>query len=670
MNNNRNYYEAKRKNPILKYAIIWGVIIVVMALIFAFSLKPKRYAIQWSSANELQENLTNFANNENVVVEQIDHGYYYVEVYFYEKTNNRTSYYVGQLQWQPNDTKMYKEVRQAIEQGQKAFLTAGKSKIPYNLIVATNAPTIGDYIIAFLPITIIVIVMIVMFRGLKNAGGAGGSALDFGKSKARIEDASKVRFSDVAGCDDEKKEMEEIVDYLKNPKKYAKSGARIPKGVILKGPPGTGKTLLAKAVAGEANVPFYYISGSDFLEMFVGVGASRVRDMFKKAKMTAPCIVFIDEIDAVARQRGTGLGGGHDEREQTLNQLLVEMDGFESNSGVMVLAATNRVDVLDPALLRPGRFDRQISVNLPDLQGRIEILKVHSRNKTLASDVSLEAIAKRTPSFSGAELENVMNEAAILSVRNKHDKISNDDIDEAIDRVMAGPAKKSKIISDRAKKMVAYHEAGHAVIGLKIAESEVVQKITIIPRGDAGGYVLMTPKDESMLQTRGELMAKITSYLAGRASEEIFFDDVTTGAHSDIERATKIARLMVTELGMSELGPVQYENDTQSVFLGRDYASSKISGEVANEIDKQVRKIIDECMERAHNCINENKDILILIAETLLKYETITADEINYLVEHGSLDEYKEQSKRNAMNNPEIVSNEESTNNEPGEKTE
>lgn len=507
-----------------------------------------------------------------------------------------------------------------------------------------------DLLMSILPILIVGILAFIIISKIANANGGGKTTLEFGNSRARLEDASRIRFNDVAGCEDEKEEMKELVDYLRNPAKYAKSGARIPKGVILKGPPGTGKTLLAKAVAGEANVPFYYISGSDFLEMFVGVGASRVRDMFKKARMTAPCIIFIDEIDAVARQRGSGLGGGHDEREQTLNQLLVEMDGFESNSGVIVLAATNRIDILDPALLRPGRFDRQIDVNLPDLKGRVEILKVHSRNKKLASDVSLESVAKRTPGFSGAELENVLNEAAILSVRNRHERISSADIDEAIDRVMGGPAKKTKVISDRAKRMVAYHEAGHAVIGLKVALSETVQKITIIPRGDAGGYVLMTPKDESMLQTKGELLAKITSYLAGRASEEIFFDDVTTGAHSDIERATHIARIMVTELGMSSLGPVQYENGNQQVFLGRDYGSTRISSEVANEIDKAVREIIEGCLETARKCIEENKDILILIAETLLKYETITAEEIDYLIEHGSLDDYKANQEKNAMN--------------------
>ncbi len=573
--------------------------------------------------------------------------------YYRAGANARPTYYRASYTFVANDGGLTVNYINQLIDNANAFLIAYKNdynpRIDVTLYIGVKDTTERsfwlDLLISLLPI---IICGVLIFIIISKASGGNKSTMEFGNSKARREDNSPVRFRDVAGCDDEKEEMKELVDYLKNPTKYRDSGARIPKGIILKGPPGTGKTLLAKAVAGEANVPFYYISGSDFLEMFVGVGASRVRDMFKRARSTAPCIIFIDEIDAVARQRGSGLGGGHDEREQTLNQLLVEMDGFEGNTGVIVLAATNRIDILDPALLRPGRFDRQIDVNLPDLKGRVEILKVHARNKKLASDVSLESVAKRTPGFSGAELENVLNEAAILSVRNRHERISTSDIDEAVDRVMAGPAKKTKVISERAKKMVAYHEAGHAVIGLKVALSETVQKITIIPRGDAGGYVLMTPKDESMLQTKGELLAKITSYLAGRASEEIFFDDVTTGAHSDIERATQIARTMVTELGMSSLGPVQYENGAQQVFLGRDYGSTRISSEVANEIDKAVREIIESCLETARKCILENKDILILIAENLLKYETITAEEINYLIEHGSLDEYKAEQEKNA----------------------
>ena len=508
-------------------------------------------------------------------------------------------------------------------------------------------------IINFLPIILIGVVAFLLYRSFsKQGGGAGGAggAFDFGKSTAKEKKDVHVKFNDVAGCEEEKQEMQELVEYLKSPKKFTDMGARIPKGFLLTGQPGTGKTLLAKAVAGEAGVPFYFISGSDFVEMFVGVGASRVRDMFKKAKEHAPSMIFIDEIDAVGRQRGTGLGGGHDEREQTLNQLLVELDGFGENSGVIVIAATNRPDVLDPALLRPGRFDRQIMVGLPDKNGREAILKVHARNKKVSSEVDFSNIASRTPGFSGAQLENVLNEAAILSVRENHEKISATDIDEAIDRVMAGPAKKTKVISERCKRMVAYHEAGHAVVGLKVADAETVQKITIIPRGDAGGYVLMTPKDDGYLQTKGELKAKITSYLAGRASEEIFFEDITTGAVSDIESATNIARAMVTYLGMSDLGPIKYESSSSEVFLGRDYGAGKgISGEVANAIDKAVKNIIEECLTLAKNTIEENKDLLVLIAEALLKYETITSDEINFLVKYGSLDAYDAYKKQSEL---------------------
>ena len=511
-------------------------------------------------------------------------------------------------------------------------------------IVDPNKNDIWWNILLFVGPTLLLILVgvFMLSRISSNAGGGGGSAkssFDFGKSKARLEEAPKVRFCDVAGCDEEKEEMEELVEYLKRPKKFGAMGARIPKGAILKGPPGTGKTLLAKAIAGEAGVPFYSISGSDFVEMFVGVGASRVRDMFARAKATAPCIIFIDEIDAVGRQRGAGFGGGHDEREQTLNQLLVEMDGFEENSGILVIAATNRPDVLDPALLRAGRFDRQITIPLPDRKGREAILKVHARNKKIAAEVNFENIARRTPGFSGAELENVLNEAAILAVRANKTEIDLADLDEAIDRVMSGPAKKSRIITEKEKKLVAYHESGHALIGMKVKDANVVQKVTIIPRGDAGGYVLMTPEDDQTLQTKSQLLAQITSYLAGRVSEEIFFQDVTTGAQSDIQAATRIARIMVTELGMSKLGPVQYETNTGSVFLGRDYANTakNFSGQVAYEIDKEVRDIIDSCYELARKTIEENKDTLIKIANALLEKETLTREEIKAIVEEGKL---------------------------------
>jgi len=648
---NPNAYTNKKQNNqgFIKYIILWAVVLGVIAFFLIRSLgNTAKKSYNWSydqyytalvseDTDDLKELKENYGfDRANIKSIQVNLGYITGEaiVTYTNYLDTRTC--TAKVVFASNDVEVI------IEEANNKYLAANEGKIVPVYDDITDNFTFGDFLIYVLPTLLTIVVAFILVRTLLRAqSGNNNQTFDFGKSKAKLEDASQTRFSDVAGCEDEKAEMSELVDYLKDPKKYAKAGARIPKGVILTGSPGTGKTLLARAVAGEASVPFYFISGSDFLEMFVGVGASRVRDMFKKARATAPCIVFIDEIDAIGRQRGTGLGGGHDEREQTLNQLLVEMDGFQNNSGVIVLAATNRVDVLDPALLRPGRFDRQIRVSLPDLKGRIAILEVHARNKKLASNVSLESVAKRTPGFSGAELENVLNEAAILSVREKNESISVADIDEAIDRVMSGPAKKTKVISERCKKMVAYHEAGHAVVGLKIADAETVQKITIIPRGDAGGYVLMTPKDDGYLQTKGELKAKITSYLAGRASESIFFEDITTGAVSDIESATNIARAMVTYLGMSDLGPIKYESSQNEVFLGRDFgAANKMSGEVANAIDKEVRKIIDECFKIAKTTIEENKELLTLIAEALLKYETITADEIDFLVKYGSLDAY------------------------------
>ena len=496
---------------------------------------------------------------------------------------------------------------------------------------------------------ITVLIAIFLFSRLSSSvNGANSRAMDFNNSRARRIDSSKVRFSDVAGCDEEKAEMEEIVQYLKEPQKFSKYGAKLPKGILLVGHPGTGKTLLAKAVAGEAGVPFFSISGSDFVEMFVGVGAGRVRDMFRKAKQAAPCLIFIDEIDAVGRQRGAGLGGGNDEREQTLNQLLVEMDGFEDNSGIIVIAATNREDVLDPALLRAGRFDRTITVNLPDKKGREAIFKVHARGKLIDPKVSFENLAKRTVGFSGADIENILNEAAILAVRRNKPMITIEDIDEAIDRRIAGPAKSSKGMNANERKQVAYHEAGHAIIGLKLKNSDKVQKITIIPRGRTGGHVLMTPEDDRFLLSKSELEARIVGYLGGRSSEEIFFKDVSTGASNDIEVATRIARSMVTEYGMSSLGPIQYERDTGSVFLGRDYTSTQknFSTQIAFEIDTEVRKIIEDAHQLALKIIKENKDDVVLIAETLLEKETITAEEIDILLKNRTLKPVEEKKEK------------------------
>ena len=479
-----------------------------------------------------------------------------------------------------------------------------------------------------------------LFGRLANSVGASNTkALDFNQSRARKIKHCKVRFSDVAGADEEKVELEEVIAYLKEPSKFTKFGAKLPKGILLVGRPGCGKTLLAKAVAGEAGVPFFTISGSDFVEMFVGVGAGRVRDMFRVAKENAPCLVFIDEIDAVGRQRGTGLGGGNDEREQTLNQLLVEMDGFNDNSGIIVMAATNREDVLDPALLRAGRFDRKITVSLPDKKAREEIFKVHARKKTISPEVDFAQLAKRTSGFSGADIENIMNEAAILAVRANKPCVGVDEIDEAIDRRVAGPAKKSKIISAHEKEIIAYHEAGHAIIGLKYPHSEKVQKITIIPRGNTGGHVRTSSDEDKFNYTKNELISQIVCFLGGRASEEVFFDDITSGASNDIEKATYIAREMVCELGMSPLGPIQYERNTGSVFLGRDYTNSQknFSTETATKIDEEIRKIIESAHEEAIKCIKENKDQVILLAKTLLEHEQITGEEIDYLLVNGHL---------------------------------
>ena len=497
-----------------------------------------------------------------------------------------------------------------------------------------------SFLISMVPF-VIMIFFFYMIMGQQAGGGGGGrGVMNFGKSKAKEADkkANRVRFSDVAGAEEEKQELVEVVEFLKDPRRFSALGARIPAGVLLEGPPGTGKTLLAKAVAGEAGVPFYSISGSDFVEMFVGVGASRVRDLFDTAKKNSPAIIFIDEIDAVGRQRGAGMGGGHDEREQTLNQLLVEMDGFSGNEGVIVIAATNRSDVLDPALLRPGRFDRQILVGRPDVKGREAILRVHAKNKPLADDVDLKVIAQQTPGFAGADLENVLNEAALVAARRNKTKIDASDIDEAEDRVIAGPAKKDRVISKREREMVAYHEAGHTIVGLVLSRARVVHKVTIIPRGRAGGYMIALPKEDQMLLTKDDMFEQIVGLLGGRTAEEIIFGVQSTGASNDFEQATALARSMVTEYGMSDkLGPVQYEGNHQ-VFIGRDYGQTKAySEQIAYEIDQEVRRILMEAHDKAREIIETHRDKHKLIAEKLLEFETLDAKAIKSLFETGKM---------------------------------
>ncbi|QCX33762.1 ATP-dependent metallopeptidase FtsH/Yme1/Tma family protein [Caloramator sp. E03] len=510
------------------------------------------------------------------------------------------------------------------------FNRTHSEKVQVEFIPPTRFPV---WVSAIPNILMLIMLGVIWFIFLQQSQGAGGGkgVMNFGKSRARLvtNDKKRVTFNDVAGADEEKAELQEVVDFLKQPRKYIELGARIPKGILLVGPPGTGKTLLAKAVAGEAGVPFFSISGSDFVEMFVGVGASRVRDLFDNAKKNSPCIVFIDEIDAVGRHRGAGLGGGHDEREQTLNQLLVEMDGFGTNEGIIVIAATNRPDILDPALLRPGRFDRQIVVNTPDVKGREEILKVHSKNKPLDENVKLDVLAKRTPGFTGADLENLMNEAALLTVRRGKKLIGMDELEEAITRVIAGTEKRSRVMSEREKRLTAYHEAGHAVVMKLLPNADPVHQISIIPRGRAGGYTLSLPQEDKYYASRTELEEQIVGLLGGRVAEKLVLNDISTGAKNDIERATTIARKMVTEYGMSEtLGPIEFGTGHDEVFLGRDFSKTRnYSEEIAALIDKEIKRIIENAYNRAENLLKGNINRLHKVAEALLEKEKLEAEE-------------------------------------------
>ena len=611
---------------IIMYLIVAAILVGCLLLIFGQRTKKTKISYQ-----DFYQTVDLYPDRVQSVYVKPSTGNNYMYYYVYG-----TCYIDDAAAVKKEKTSYYLYVSQTIFEERIEPALTSTSTITYEYVPASNTNVL-NIIINLLPLVGTIIIFFLLFRAL-SSGGGNNKAFDFAKSNARLAKDKTVTFKDVAGCDEEKQELEEVVDFLKNPRKYVEIGARIPKGILLFGAPGTGKTLLARAVAGEANVPFFSISGSDFVEMFVGVGASRVRDLFKTAKENSPCIVFIDEIDAVGRQRGAGLGGGHDEREQTLNQLLVEMDGFGNNSGIIVMAATNRPDILDPALLRPGRFDRQITVPNPDVVGREAILKVHGRNKLFAPNVHFNEVAQRIPGFSGAEIANLLNEAALLAARANRKVIELSDIDEAVDRVLMGPAKKSRKYSEKERIMVAHHEAGHAVIGLKLENANIVQKVTIIPRGQAGGYALMLPEQETFFETKQGLLDKITGFLGGRVSEELCFNEVSTGAHNDFQQATKIARAMVTQYGMSDMGTVQYENGGGNVFLGRDYLSEKnFSDAVAKEIDDQVRKIMEECYARAKKCLEENKDLLENIAKYLLEVETLNGQDILEIEKTGKL---------------------------------